>query len=417
MRSLLGYRYALLCIWSFNILATAVSEAAEQYTITGQQAMTIGLPGGLAGLLKPNGTVYTADPYDLGESFSLLVVFDTGASGCVLSATDAGPDGLDVSIISGETYDDVGIGGTETFNISQSTGLILAPIALMATYDPWGNDPDPSEVRTNYTSYGSYNFQIRQTDPTFIGFYGMSVNIIGTPVLNQYVMHVTPNSSGYTSLIPTVDYLVADLLTEMPSNLPSTGVYRIALKYENYVTATTSVSTSTNPTIQNVKLVLGENDITSTWLFDTGASVSMIGRDMAASLGIDLSSDPVTSTTVMGVGNVERTLDGYHVDKLIVPLASGDELVFKDVVIFVPEEGAMPADLSGIFGMNLLNQSFANTEDFFSMTDSPFSEWYVDPIDGELVLVLAVPEPATFLMLSAGGALFLLLRGVRRRLF
>jgi len=87
----------------------------------------------------------------------------------------------------------------------------------------------------------------------------------------------------------------------------------------------------------------------------------MIGRDMAASLGIDLNSDPVTTTTVIGVGNTERTLFGYNVDSLTVPLTNGDDLVFKNIVVFVPEEGALPADLTGIFGMNLLNQTFPDS--------------------------------------------------------
>ena len=376
--------------------------------------MTVSLPGGLAGLLKPNESVYTADPYGLGASFSLLVVLDTGASGCLLSATDAGSDGLNIPIISGETYNDVGIGGTETFNISQSTGLILAPIGIMASYDYTG--PDPSEDLANYSPYGSYKFQIRQSDPTYAGLYPLNMNLVGTPVLNQHVMHVTPNSSGYTSMIPTVDYLVTELLPEIPKNLPSTGVFKIGLTYENFVKDTTSVSTSTNPTIKNVKLNLGEKEITSTWLFDTGGSVTMIGRDMAASLGIDLNSDPVTTTTVIGVGNTERTLFGYNVDSLTVPLTNGDDLVFKNIVVFVPEEGALPADLTGIFGMNLLNQTFPDSNDIYSMTDSPFSDWYVDPFNNELVLVLAVPEPATFVMLFVGGTLFLLWRIVRHRI-
>jgi hypothetical protein len=412
----LRYFSALIFICFLFIFATGSSQAAQQYEIMGQQAMTVGLPGGLAGLLKPNGSTYTADPYGFGiTSFSLLAVLDTGASGCVLSATDAGPDGLNIPILSNETYVDVGIGGNETFNISQLTPLILAPIGLMASFDPFGTDPDPSENRSNYTTYGSYNFQIRQSDPLYAGIYPLNMNLVGTPVLNQYVMHVTPNSSGYTSMIPTVDYLVTDLLPAVPSDLPSSGVFRVGLSYENFVKDPTSVSTSTNPIIHNIKLTLGQKDITSNWLFDTGGSVTMIGRDMAVNLGIDLSSDPVTTTNVIGVGNVERTLFGYKVDSLAVPLANGDELVYKNIVVFVPEDGALPADLTGIFGMNLLNQSFPTADDIYSLTDSPFSDWYVDPFNNQLVLVLAVPEPTIFVMLFTAGTLILLWRVQRRR--
>jgi hypothetical protein len=414
MRFHLRHWRALFCVLISLTLGTASSQAA-QHVVTGQQSMTVGLTGGLAALLDSDGDVYTADPYGIGESFALLVVLDTGASGCLLSQTNAGPGELNIPI-TGETYEDVGIGGTEMFHVSESTGLMLAPIGIMAI-DPLSSY-DPSEDITNYSHYGDYNFQIRQSDPTYLGYYPIGVNIIGTPVLNNYVMHVTPNSSGYTTMIPTIDYLNTELLNEMPGDLPSSDVFRISLTYQDFVGEGFPVTTSTNPVIENIKLTLGDQEHTSTWLFDTGGSVSIIGREMATSLGIDLVDDPIADFIIVtGVGGEDRLLLGYLMDSLTVPLIGGDELMFEDIVIFVPEEGALPADLTGIFGMNLLNQSFAES-DIFTLQNSPFSDWYVDPFNCEVVLVLgdsSVPEPGTFVLLAFGASIFLLRRIVRRR--
>lgn len=418
----------VLCVL-ISFLFIATSTQAAQHFITGQQSMTIGLPGGLAALRDLNGNIYTADPYGIGESFSILVVLDTGASGCMLSQTDAGPDGLDIPLTE-ELYEDIGIGGTEWFYVSQPTGLMLAPIGLMATGEwngeefgggDWssGSDYDPSEDINNYSYYGDFKFQIRQADPMYGGYFPLNVNVMGTPVLNSYVMHVTPNFSGYTTMIPSIDYVNTELLDEMPSDLPSTGVYKISLLYENFIEGESPVTTSTNPTIENVKLTLGDHEHTSTWLFDTGGSVSIVGRDIATSLGIDLDDESliVEYTPVMGVGGEDRYLLGYLIDRLTVPLTNGDELIFENVVIHVPEEGALPADLNGIFGMNLLNQSLSGS-DIFTLRDSPFSDWYVDPFNSELIIVLGgnvIPEPGTFVLLSIGGAFLLIVRAARRR--
>lgn len=404
----------LFCVMACLCIGTVSAQAAQHY-ITGQQSMTIGLPGGLAALCDLSGSVYTADPYGIGESFALLVVFDTGASGCMLSQTDAGPDGLNIPL-TGEIYGDIGIGGTENFYVSQSTGLMLAPIEIM-TQGGGSSSYDPSEDISHYSYFGDYNFQIRQSDPLLLG-QPANINIVGTPVLNNYVMHVTPNSSGYTTIVPTIDYVNAELLSEVPANLPDTGVYKIGLAYQNYIEGDPPVTTSTNPTIENITIALGEEDYTSTWLFDTGGSVSIIGRDMATSLGIDLENDPyVESVSVTGVGGENRLLFGYQVDSMTVPLTNGDELIFEDIVLFVPEDGALPADLTGIFGMNFINQSLSNSN-IASMTYSPFSDWYVDPFNSELVLVLdtsTVPEPGTFILLAVGGLFFMVVRVVRRR--
>ena len=137
----------------------------------------------------------------------------------------------------------------------------------------------------------------------------------------------------------------------------------------------------------------------------------MMGRNLASSLGIDVNSPGVTSTTVLGIGGDMRTFQGYNVDQLAVPTSNGGELVFNNIVVFVPGSGDLPADLPGIFGMNLINNSFSGLEaDLFGVNEvdpvqSAFSDWYVVP----------VPEPSAFILLAVGAAMFLLRRFIVRR--
>jgi len=89
------------------------------------------------------------------------------------------------------------------------------------------------------------------------------------------------------------------------------------------------------------------------------------------------------------------------------------------VIVYISTDGSLPADLTGILGMNLFSQSI-DADDQFSIyypTESAFTDWYVDPFSSQLVLVTeasAVPEPSVIVLLAACGAFFGLRRAVRR---
>jgi hypothetical protein len=261
------------------------------------------------------------------------------------------------------------------------------------------------------------------------------VNTIGTPILNRYVMHVRPGSSPFSWYmddigVTPVNYVPTDIIDKsmMPSSLntgdsqlvlvPKVGgtasALHVPLVYKDYIDRVANPdpapSVSTNPTIPNVTAWLGTSSVTSDWLLDSGAAVTMVGRNLAASLGVDLSGAGVTSIVVMGIGGT-TTLTGYEIDKLALSTAGGGTLNFNNIVVFVPKAGDMPADLPGIFGMNLLNDAFDHIDpesgEEISVARSAFSDWYVVPA--------AVPEPATIVLLATAASLFVLRRRLRRR--
>jgi hypothetical protein len=148
--------------------------------------------------------------------------------------------------------------------------------------------------------------------------------------------------------------------------------------------------------VPNVRVIddrkpLNQQSSPSDWLFDTGASTTIIGTELAESMGIDLANEiPVGTVKVEGVGGRQRQLKGYRIDELIFPMINGDDLIFEDAIVFVPEVGALPADLPGIVGMNLFAPAFSEQDRIGLPTDtspSRFSDWYVDSINGVLSLV------------------------------
>ena len=382
----------------FLFLTIPGITAATEFVVWNRQAMSLDQPGAFVGLASTaDVNYYGPDPLvpDGGNVFSFAATLDTGASGCVVAAYMAQGRNLPTT---GGTFSDVGIGGIEVFDVSQPTSVKMASVGIGA---------ENSETPSLFTSYGDYNLQVRQSDPQIdLGFFydPVYINVIGTPVLNMHVMHVQPNGQSFPYFVDgglfgigfcPVNYLETDLLASAPSSLnvcrselalvraDNGAVLHVPLVYQDFVANSPAppVSTSTNPMIPNVTLTRGSTPYTSDWLFDTGAAVTIVGRDMATSLGL-LSQPVVAETQVIGIGGEMRTINGYQVDSLNIPQIDGTSLLFQDIVVFVPGEGDLPADLPGIFGMNLLNSSFSGTSlegDYLDYTTSVFSDWYVVP--------------------------------------
>ena len=148
--------------------------------------------------------------------FSYAAVYDTGSSANLISATEANGRNLPTT---GESFTEQGIGGMQTFNVSQPTTLKIAPMSV-----GWTGSEEPA----NFASYGNYKFELCQSDPSisYPGYPGIlfpvETNTIGTPVLNQYVMHVQPNNTPipYEDFFPVpVSYMQTTLLSPSPSTL------------------------------------------------------------------------------------------------------------------------------------------------------------------------------------------------------
>jgi hypothetical protein len=380
------------------------------YTAGGSQ--TNELSGGYGAVANPsNGSFYNDGAGDL----SYVVILDSGSSSNLMS--NAVQSGFNVPLATGQTYSDIGIGGSETFNVTQPIQSEFAPTTV--------NNPD-SQV--GYMNVGQFKDEAYVTDPEFgLVFF----DIEGMPVIQNYVMQVIPaNLTDFVAQGGVTNIAETHLLTSLPTaSLPTHGVYHIPIVLQNFVPSTPVPypTETTNPVVMGVTATAkGQTTgYTSNWLFDSGASFSIVTPALAALIGINTSAAPDYTVQGLGVGDSIVTFDGYTLASLSIPLSDGNHLVIDGATVFVPETNNLPNDLSGVLGENLLEQatnSFnQNTGEMISPTASPFSEWFLDTPDNQLVLVdpnsayvASVPEPASLGLLFLGG-MGLLSRRNRRR--
>ena len=130
---------------------------------------------------------------------------------------------------------------------------------------------------------------------------------------------------------------------------------------DNHLDPGDTLTESYNPVVSDI-IVRDLNSATSfevtnqTFLFDTGAQLSVISEDIALALGLDL-ENPETSIDVQGAAG-QTTLLGYTIDQLVLPRDDNNdgimdgELVFTNVPVYVLD---LFPGLTGILGMNLFN--------------------------------------------------------------
>ena len=301
-----GFRRLLWTFWLlYRLLFSPLRRFHRRCPTSIPEAQTNYLPGTFVVLADPGtGNNYLATINDpLGgqqQGYVYASVVDTGSSGNVICATEAQGRNLPLT---GETYTDVGIGGNEEFYVSGSTTIKLAAVDSGAIDANYGEHLDKFP-----TSYGDYKLQVRESDPqvdTGLGFNAtIMVNTIGTPVLNQNVMHVRSAASPFPYYMDNVglspvNYVPTDIvakssltgdLTAGSSQLvlvPKVGgtasAVHVPLVYKDFIdynlNPKPAPSVANNPTIPNVAVTLGNQTEKSDWLFDSGSAITMMGRD------------------------------------------------------------------------------------------------------------------------------------------
>ncbi len=93
------------------------------------------------------------------------------------------------------------------------------------------------------------------------------------------------------------------------------------------------------------------------FLFDTGAQISVISTEIAAQLGLtDIDGNPLETPfdviDVQGAGSIVQGLPGFILDSLTVPRLDGGVVEFTNVPVYVLDVGF---GIDGILGMNLFN--------------------------------------------------------------
>jgi hypothetical protein len=314
--------------------------------------------------------ILTVQAYS-NPSNAAFSIFDSGASAVTFSADDQAVfaslgSAIPIKVPGGATAD--GIGGTITGDVSQPGTIIADGMhASTLTFDSQGFPI----FGINFTSSSG-------TTPGIQAFVGTDTGsplmptITGTPILEPSPtnpaglaaeVYMQGEQLNFSDVIPGLIIPVPDLYFVAPKTqltaAPGTiGPLRIPMAFygdDNYLSPGSQITSSPNLVQPNTQLV--DNGITltkQTFLFDTGAQLSIISTAEAHALGLDL-AHPTTSIDVQGVGG-DLTIPGFTLDQLDVPLSGGGVLQFTHAPVYVLDIGF---GIDGLLGMNLLNNANA----------------------------------------------------------
>ena len=338
-----------------------------------------------------------------GQKSITAGIYDTGASVVTFSALDqeflfpfqAQPQ---IPILpggeGGATADAIGGAGTLTGDVS-APGRIYAAGASALTID--FNSP-------TFFTYDLTNAVSIAGIQAFVGTLGGSPDlpsIVGTPInlpsaTNPNGLATLLDQRGYTLNLGDIDPVFGNIAFEFPDVRfvqPGSTLDESSETYEtvhipmslfgvdNTSNPGTGISAAPNPVQTSVAVAYTPEPTGSatgtvsnqTFLFDTGAQLSIISTAIAAQLGLTEADGtpivtPFDSIQVQGASGTTPSLPGYILDTLTVPRIGGGFVEFTDVPVYVLDIGS---GLDGILGMNLFNGADSFLYDPYDLTMGP----------------------------------------------
>lgn len=356
-----------LCVCAAAAAMLAPTAAAEQFVLNQPSDSTIfstalDQPELLAYLTR-DGEVITSG----GEPVIWEAFVDTGASSFAISHLhdDGDASVADFGFLPAERlgpHSEAGIGGSEAGQIVGEFGVCL----LNGSPSPGG-----AVDTEDFTGFGEHGLWLRNAAGVGESFLSMQdpLNVVGMPVIygNAMVMDPTPLAAGErmrTHLLPPGEAL------------PTTNA-TFSVRLQDYSAgAPASLSARENPLLQDCALqVDGAAAVENVeLLLDTGAASSGVAWDLyrqidpAGTSGKTfeefLASHAGPTTVIGGIGGV-KTVPIVELDEFRVTADEGFDVVWENVEFMVIDE--LPADLNGLFGMNLLMPS--TTIDYGALAD------------------------------------------------
>ncbi len=403
----------------------------------------------------------TGDPLLVGTDFVHFDAFyDTGASGIMLSKNTANSLGVQRATYNGSLveYSDVGVGGSEFFDVSEPLYIGLAATNAANL------DNQTTQLSVYNQVYGPVRTQISRVTTSTPEL--EDVDVVGMPAMagkvvvmdprpledfwNLDLMHTyvydpgTPFTPGNTASpgIPTTNrhvrlsYGAFDRFTTVEPE----GANGPSLAHNPFIGPNPVAQLEANPPADNtpgITVTLGNASATGSFLLDTGAAASMISQTLASQLHVRYvpGSEPGGDATpvlevfdpenpslpgtllseqfqadIGGIGGT-TTVAGFFLSSLSVPTIEGDPLDFVNAPILVSDITVMDPltfetlTLDGIFGMNFMVASMDLTT--WDIRAGAFNWIVFDEPNGVLGLdlkgVAPIPEPATFLLLILAG--------------
>lgn len=308
---------------------------------------------------------------DLADGPGITAFLDTGASGVLLSS--GAVQSLGIRPLTGATFEDVGVGGSEEFSVSEPLFVSVAPGAGKPI--PFA----PLPVRAQL-SRGAGMME------SLVG----DLNVAGMPLLNGRIVQLDTGP---------VDSLAGTLGVQFVPAAPATQ-YTIKLtpfsfkRFTRTVPASAAPTLIDNPMIAGITVTYHGKSATGTFLLDTGAAASMISTQLAATLGVPAQPPkPDFSLTVGGIGGQQKS-PGLFFDALTLPAGPTYRhapLLVKDITLLDPVTKEQKT-LDGVFGMNYLagsaNVSEGAAPDIGKITPSAYKTIVIDLKNNVLGLTL-----------------------------
>lgn len=413
-----------------------------------------------------------------GTTFNIQAFFDTGASGILLSRETAYVDdvnyfglGIQKATFNGQDviFEDVGVGGSVPFNVSEPLYLSIAPFTPTADLD------NPSTYNQVYNQqYGPVRTQIGPLGPPNpLGSILGGLDVIGMPAFRGKV--VVMDNRPVNSFLDTMRTYVYNPGTAFnpgsietdPGIVPTQLSVRTSYVDVDRFTTITPVGApgptlSENPfigpnpfgpsrgrrdTTPPVTISYNGNTAKGSFLLDTGAAASIISRDLAAGLGVTyvpgsygsetpaLLGVPASEQFKLRIGGVggEIVLAGFYLNSMLLKTEQGDvyndndpnhirfldaAVLVGDITVFDPDDN-FSYTLEGIFGMNFLTATayFEEATPFPIIADlrqAPFDFVVMDDPNRKLRFTLpggappvVVPEPTSLSLLALAGVALL----------
>jgi hypothetical protein len=395
-----------------------------------------------------------------GEVYDIQGFLDTGTSGVLLSLETQ--QGLNLQLENGVTFNDVAVGGNDTYNVSVPYYLSDAPFSIDNDVAIGNPPPDTSQ----YTlATGPIHLQTNQqaADP-LIG----PLDIFGMPVMQGKVAVMDlrpPNNPDPTQLGETKTYLYppgtpynagandtnpgippGDLHVKLsaadfsqftqlePAGTPASLTPQQVANPMIGPDPVKLLNTGSTDNTQAIRIAFGGHASTGSFLFDTGAQASFISTAEALKLHIEYSVDAngnpdLVSTDaghapipdqfdipITGAGGQTVDAVGFFLDRMSLPTIEGVPINFDrapvlvtDVTVQDPITGKT-LTLDGDFGMNFTEPSM--TADGGQSTAGAFDWESFDQPNGLLGLTLTAGTPlpvivpgGTTLTASSDGAI------------
>lgn len=335
-----------------------------------------------------------------GEASGAVEAFlDTGATGIVISHATATALGLQHQKAdkSDVIYEDVGVGGTDSFQVSEPLFVSFAKYSSLTDGDNPGAYCKP---------IGPVRLQLRQTEDLLESLTG-GMDVAGMPAIfgKVIVMDVRPVNT-------MMDKIKTSLEDPKSANIPvcDVEVPLTPVSFTRFTRLTPAQSAGPaqvpNPMIgpnpfdkndksKGVQLAFNGKSTSTTMLLDTGAACSMISIAVAKELGVTddghkLVGPPAKEQFTMTVGGIggQKTARGFYLDTLILPTRKGDPIRYLKAPVLVADISVTDPKtkevytLGGVFGMNFLVASAEITggllPDIGALSEGAYSHVIVD---------------------------------------